>query len=83
MKKIVPIILVIIVIVAAVIFCPKLMHTCDDCGKFFIGTGYEPNIIEDMLASEDMIICKDCAQEQHALSSLVGQSLDEYKIDLF
>lgn len=83
MKKIVPIILVIVVIVAAIFFGPKLLHTCDDCGEFFIGTGYEPNFVNDILSSEDMIICKDCAEEQHALSSLVGQSLDEYKIDLF
>ena len=60
---------------------PKLTHTCSDCGEFFVGTGYEPNALEDMMSDEELIICEDCAMEQHALSLAMGKSLDEFKRD--
>ena len=56
---------------------------CDDCGEFFIGTGYEPNVLSDLLSDEEQIICKDCAVEQHALSIALGQELDSFKRELF
>ena len=48
-----------------------------------IGTGYEPNVVEDFFATEDQIICKDCAEKQHKLSLAVGKDLDDFKISLF
>ncbi|MCH5191301.1 MAG: hypothetical protein J1F23_03965 [Oscillospiraceae bacterium] len=83
MKKIAPIVAVVLVVVLAVVFVPKLAHTCDDCGKFFIGAGYEPNIVSDLLNDDEQIICKDCAEKQHALAIAFGQSLDEFKRDIF
>ncbi len=83
MKKIVTIIIIAALVVAGIVFGPKLIHTCDDCGKFFIGTGYEPNIVSDVLSEDELTICKDCAEKQHALSSLIGQDVDDYKKSLF
>lgn len=83
MKKIISLVVVVAIIVAGIIFVPKIAHTCDDCEKFFLGAGYEPNIVEDLLSSEEQIICKKCAEKQHALSIAMGKSIDDFKRDLF
>ncbi len=83
-KSPLPIIVAIVLVVAlAVVFVPRLVHKCDDCGKFFVGTGYRGNIITEALSDKERIICKDCAEKEHAISGLVGGSLDEYKRPLF
>jgi hypothetical protein len=83
LKKIISLALAAIIVIAVITTVPKLVHNCDDCGKFFIGTGYEPNVVEDFFATEDQIICKDCAEKQHKLSLAVGKDLDDFKISLF
>lgn len=83
MKKIISLVVVAVIVIAGVVFIPKVTHTCDDCGKFFIGAGYEPNIVEDLISDEEQIICKDCAEEQHAISIAMGKSLDNYKREIF
>lgn len=83
MKKIISLVVVAVIVIAGVVFIPKVTHTCDDCGKFFIGAGYEPNIVEDLISDEEQIICKDCAEEQHAISIAMGKSLDNYKKEIF
>lgn len=83
MKKIISLVVVVAIIIAGIIFVPKIAHTCDDCEKFFLGAGYEPNIVEDLLSSEEQIICKKCAEKQHALSIAMGKSIDDFKRDLF
>lgn len=83
MKKIISLVVVVAIIGAGILFVPKIAHTCDDCGKFFLGAGYEPNIVEDLLSSEEQIICKKCAEKQHAISIAMGKSLDDFKRDLF
>ena len=83
MKKIISLVVVVAIIIAGIVFVPKIAHTCDDCEKFFLGAGYEPNIVEDLLSSEDQIICKKCAEKQHALSIAMVQSVEDFKRDLF
>ena len=83
MKKIGSKILVLAIIAAGVVFGPELIHKCDDCGRTFVGTGYEPNVIEDYLSEEEQIICESCAREQHKLSLAIGKELDEFKRELF
>lgn len=83
MKKIISLVVVAVIVIAGVVFIPKVTHTCDDCGKFFIGAGYEPNVVEDLISDEEQIICKDCAEEQHAISIAMGKSLDNYKREIF
>lgn len=83
MKKIIAIVVAAVIVLAGVIFIPRLAHTCDDCGEFFVGTGYKPNIVSDLLNDEEQVICKGCAEKQHAISIALGQNLDEYKWDLF
>ena len=81
MKKVLPIVLVAVIVILGFVFVPKVTHTCSDCGEFFVGTGYEPNALEDLMADEEMIICEDCATEQHALSIAMGKSLEDFKRD--
>ncbi|MBQ4067289.1 MAG: hypothetical protein IJD22_06565 [Clostridia bacterium] len=86
MKKIIPIVVVVVIVIAAIIIVPKFMHTCDDCGKFFVGSGYEPSVLADfatdLTGDEAMeIICKECAKEHHFLTS--EEDLDKFKIDPF
>ena len=83
MKKLVSLVLIAAIVVAGIVFVPKLTHTCDDCDKFFIGAGYEPNIVSDLLSGQEQIICKECAEKEHALSIAVGKTVDDFKRDLF
>lgn len=83
MKKIISLIIVIAVVIVGIIFVPKITHTCDDCEKFFLGAGYEPNVLEDFISDEKQIICKDCAEDQHAIAIAIGKSIDEFKYELF
>jgi hypothetical protein len=83
MKKIISIVIIAAIVFAGVFFVPKLAHTCDSCDEFFIGTGYKPNIVAGFLGNEDDIICKECAEKHHAVALTLGQSLDDFKRDLF
>ncbi len=83
MKKFITILLVIVIIIACIIFIPKLVHTCDDCDEFFVGVGYEPNKLSEIFTEDMTIICKDCAEVHHALSLALGKDLDEYQKELF
>lgn len=83
MKKIISIVFVVVIVAAGIVFVPKLVHTCDDCGKFFIGAGYEPNVLSDLVTDEEQIICKDCAEDQHAIGIAMGKSLNDFKRNIF
>lgn len=83
MKKVISFLLIAALVVAGVIFVPRLCHTCDDCGEFFVGTGYEPNAAVDLVTEDMDVICEACAEEQHALAIALGQSLEDYKLPLF
>lgn len=81
MKKIIPIAIVVILLI---VFVPRLVHKCDDCGETFVGTGYEANVVAEFLEDEnDQIICEKCAEKHHALSILGGKTLDDFKRGLF
>ena len=77
----------VIVAVLGVVFVPRLVHTCDNCEKTFVGTGYEPSIISNALefvgAEHEEIICETCAEEEHALALLAGKTLEDFKLPLF
>ena len=82
--KAVPAIVAVVLIVAIVaVFAPRLIHKCDDCGKVYFGTGYRANAIVEAFSSDEKRICRDCAEEHHAISSAFGGALDEYKYPLF
>ncbi len=79
MKKFFRFLIGIIVILFLVTYIPQFAHICTDCETFFIGTGYEPNIIADMISAEEGILCKECAEKQHAITTGLGKSLDDYR----
>lgn len=62
-----------------VTYIPQFVHICTDCERLFVGAGYEQNVIADVIATEEGILCKECAEKQHALSVGLGKSLDDYK----
>lgn len=83
MKKIIAIVVAVVIVLMGIFFVPRLCHTCDECDKFFIGAGYQPNIVNDLLSSEKVVLCKDCAEKQHAVSLAMGKDLDDFKHDIF
>ncbi len=83
MKKIISLVLVAVIIVAGIVFVPKLAHKCSDCEKFFVGTGYEANIIDDLFSSEEKILCKECAEKHHFASIALGKDISEFRRPLF
>ena len=83
-KSAAPAVIVAILLTAVVVFfAPRLIHKCDDCGEVFFGTGYKPNAVVDTFSSDQQIICKSCAEKQHALSGLFGGEVEEYSYGLF
>lgn len=84
MKKIISLVLVVgMLVLAGLIFIPRLAHNCDECGEFFIGTGYEPNVLTELIVDDDAIICKECAEKHHAVEISLGKNIDEFKRGLF
>lgn len=83
MKKIAIIAVAVVVLVSGIIFVPRLVHKCDDCGDIFIGTGYKANVVSDLFSKDEQIICKECAETQHALSIALGKSVEDFKRGLF
>ena len=83
MKKLGRLLLTIIIICAIIYLAPKLVHKCDDCEKWFVGTGYDANVIVDAVSEDELTICKDCAEQQHLFGTTFGKSLDDYKKKLF
>ncbi len=86
--KIISTVLVLAILAGAgYVFVPRLCHECDNCGEFFVGTGYYPNIISSTITSitgeEEKIICEDCAAKEHALAIAAGQSINDFKRPLF
>jgi hypothetical protein len=86
-KAIVTVILLAAIVAAGVIFVPRLANTCDNCGKFFLGSGYTANVVSNTLTTltgqDDKILCKECAAKEHALAIAAGKSLDDFKRPLF
>ncbi len=76
-----------IVIGIGVLFGPRLLHTCSNCDSFFVGTGYRANIVSNALTSlsgnESKILCRTCAEKNHAVAILAGKSLEDFRIPLF
>ena len=83
MRKLIALAVVVVVVVAAIVFVPKVVHTCDSCDTLIFGAGYEPSLVESLLSSEDKVVCRDCAEEQHALEIALGASVEDYKRELF
>ena len=82
-KKIILIAVAAVVVISGVLFVPRLIHKCDDCGDVFLGTGYTANVVSDLFSKDDQIICRECAEKQHALSIAFGKSVDDFKRGLF
>ena len=83
MKKIKSIISLIIIVALLSVLAPKLIHKCSDCEKSFVGTGYEANVIAEVLTDDEQILCKECAEVHHAISLMAGKSLKEFKRGFF
>ncbi len=83
MKKIISLVITLAIIAAGLYFVPKVLHICDDCGNFFVGIGYEPNAVEAFLSEEEMVICKECAEQQHVAAIVMGKSIHDFQKELF
>ena len=86
--KIIAIVLVLALLAGiGVLFGPRLLHTCSNCDSFFVGTGYRANLISNALTSlsgnDSKVLCRACAEKNHAVAILAGKSLEEFRIPLF
>lgn len=86
--RIVAVILALALIVASgIVFGPRLVHHCDNCDKLFVGTGYYANAVTNAITAlgghEDKILCRDCAETNHAIEILAGKSLEDFRRPLF
>ena len=82
-KSAAPVIVAIVLTAVIVVFGLALVHQCDDCGKIFVGTGYKPNVVVDVVTDGQEIICKDCAEKQHVVSGIFGGELSDFSYGLF
>ncbi len=87
LSRIISLVVIAAIVCGAIYFVPKLVHKCDKCDALIIGTGYEANIVSNALSDlggkERKIICKNCAEKEHALGLATGKTLDDFKIPLF
>lgn len=78
---------VVLVIAAGIVLVPRLINRCDNCDKVFVGTGYKANFISNTITSisgkESKVLCRSCAEKEHAVSIAAGASLDDFKLPLF
>lgn len=83
MKKLIKGIITILILALIGVYCPYYIHTCADCDELFFGPGYDSNILVETFSEEERIICKECAEIHHAVTSLLGKSVEEYRRPLF
>lgn len=82
-KKFIPIIAAVLVVILAVSIVPKVVHKCDACGEVFFGAAYDPGALNSLMNDSQEKICKDCAAEQHAVALAMGKTLDDFKKPIF
>ncbi len=79
MKKLLSIIAAVLVVALLVVYVPYYFHTCDSCGEFFVGPGYDANLFVDLFTKDEQIICAECAEKHHIVGSgIFGKDLSEY-----
>lgn len=79
MKKIIKLLVSVLVILVLITYASQFFHVCDGCDSFFIGSGYEPNALADMINAEDELLCKECAEVHHIISLGLGEDLSEFR----
>lgn len=79
MKKNFKFLVGIAILLVLITYTSQFFHICTDCETFFIGAGYERNIVADVISAEDGTLCKKCAEKHHMLSVGLGKSLNDYK----
>lgn len=72
-----------VLVAAGLVFLPRILHICDACGTFFIGTGYEANAVVDFLSRKEPVICRHCAEKQHVIAIASGKPVETFKRGLF
>ena len=81
------VVVIALVVSLGVVFCPRLIHRCDNCDKLILGTGYYANVVSNAIGSltgnAEKILCRDCAAREHAIAIAAGKSLSDFKRPLF
>lgn len=80
MKKLFNFLIDAVIVVAIVFLGMKYINKCDSCEKIYLGLGYQPGFISELVNSDMEAVCKDCAEEQHAVQIALGKDIEEYKI---
>ena len=83
MKKLLKFLVTAVVVLVLLLYIPYYVNRCYDCEKVFVGVGYEPNIISEIINEHEPVICKECAEKHHVLSIALGKSVEEFRKPLF
>jgi len=83
MKKLLKFLVTAVVVLVLLLYIPYYVNRCYDCEKVFVGVGYEPNILSEIIYEHEPVICKECAENQHVLSIALGKSVEEFRKPLF
>lgn len=79
MKKLISLIMTLVVVLALILYVPYYFHKCDTCDKLVIGPGYEANLVVDLFSEENQVICRDCAETHHGLTTLFGKDVSDFQ----
>lgn len=86
-KIVAAVVIVVLLVTGSTVFAPRLVHRCSNCNKPFFGTGYYANIVTDTVSAlkreGENILCRSCAESNHAWELLAGKTLDDFKRPLF
>ncbi|MBQ3055420.1 MAG: hypothetical protein IJC88_04875 [Oscillospiraceae bacterium] len=80
MKKIILIAVAAVLLIALLVpYVPYYFHGCDSCDKFFVGPGYEANVVVDLFSKGEQLVCRECAESQHVVGTTFGKDIAEYR----
>ena len=83
MKKLLSLISTLLIIVLLVLYVPYYIHPCAECDKWILGPGYKANKLVDLVSEDEVVVCRECAEEQHIFSSAFGKDVEEFRRDAF
>jgi len=83
MKKLLKLIATLLILVLLVLYVPYYVHPCSECGEWILGPGYKANKLVDLVSEDEVVVCRACAEKQHALSSVLGKDVEEFRRDAF
>lgn len=80
MKSFIKTIVVAAVVALLVVLGVNYINKCDDCGKTYFGSGYEPSILSEVFTEETDAVCRECAETHHSVEIALGKDVEDFRI---